>query len=190
MAGNFVINWGCQPAEKKILQRREALFWSTTLLFKICADQVIRRCVSGQEAFDILKACHSGPTGGHYGHALKYGVTHRLSTAYHPQTSGQVEVSNRGLKRILERTCGAGKSLPLWIARIVKTLVLSVLSFIYKSFTSSASFWKSRHGNTLVWGILETDIQEQDKKKAKNKQSRARNGKDKVKSQPSEENTT
>ncbi|GJR00043.1 reverse transcriptase domain-containing protein [Tanacetum coccineum] len=37
---------------------------------------------------------------------LKYGVTHRLSTAYHPQTSGQVEVSNRSLKRILERTSG------------------------------------------------------------------------------------
>nr|GEW64320.1 reverse transcriptase domain-containing protein [Tanacetum cinerariifolium] len=35
---------------------------------------------------------------------IKYGVTHRLATAYHPQTSGQVEVSNRGLKRILERT--------------------------------------------------------------------------------------
>ncbi|GKB50041.1 reverse transcriptase domain-containing protein [Tanacetum coccineum] len=34
------------------------------------------------------------------------GVTHRLATAYHPQTSGQVEVSNRGLKRILERTVG------------------------------------------------------------------------------------
>ncbi|GKD10268.1 reverse transcriptase domain-containing protein, partial [Tanacetum coccineum] len=34
----------------------------------------------------------------------KYGVTHRLATAYHPQMSGQVEVSNRGLKRILERT--------------------------------------------------------------------------------------
>nr|GEZ78993.1 reverse transcriptase domain-containing protein [Tanacetum cinerariifolium] len=36
----------------------------------------------------------------------KYGVTHHLSTAYHPQTSRQVEVSNRGLKRILERTIG------------------------------------------------------------------------------------
>nr|GEW08911.1 reverse transcriptase domain-containing protein [Tanacetum cinerariifolium] len=35
---------------------------------------------------------------------IKYGVTHRLATAYHPHTSGQVEVSNRGLKRILERT--------------------------------------------------------------------------------------
>ncbi|GJX31345.1 reverse transcriptase domain-containing protein [Tanacetum coccineum] len=41
---------------------------------------------------------------------LKYGVTHRLSTAYHPQTSGQVEVSNHGLKRILERTVGENRA--------------------------------------------------------------------------------
>nr|GEW15558.1 reverse transcriptase domain-containing protein [Tanacetum cinerariifolium] len=40
----------------------------------------------------------------------KYGVTHRLSTAYHPQTSGQVEVTNRGLKRILERTIGQNRA--------------------------------------------------------------------------------
>nr|GEY69807.1 reverse transcriptase domain-containing protein [Tanacetum cinerariifolium] len=37
---------------------------------------------------------------------LKYGITHHLSTTYHPQTSGQVEVSNLGLKCILERTVG------------------------------------------------------------------------------------
>ncbi|GJS67298.1 reverse transcriptase domain-containing protein [Tanacetum coccineum] len=171
-------------------------------LFRICADQVIRRCVYGQEAVDILTACHNGPTRGHHGAnytakkvfdsgfywptiyrdahdlvtrcdacqrqgkisqrdempqnaiqveakalptndarvvcrflkslfarfgtpraiiidrgthfcndqfakvMLKYRVTHRLSTVYHPQTSGQVEVSNRGLKHILERTVG------------------------------------------------------------------------------------
>nr|GEW38583.1 reverse transcriptase domain-containing protein [Tanacetum cinerariifolium] len=40
----------------------------------------------------------------------KYGVTHRLATIYHPQTSGQVEVSNRGLRRILERTVGKNRA--------------------------------------------------------------------------------
>nr|GEZ11264.1 hypothetical protein [Tanacetum cinerariifolium] len=52
---------------------------------------------------------------------LKYGVTHRLSTTYHPQTSGQVEVSNPGLKRLLERTIGKLKtrwSGPFTIARV------------------------------------------------------------------------
>ncbi|GJR49352.1 reverse transcriptase domain-containing protein [Tanacetum coccineum] len=33
----------------------------------ICADQVIRRYVHDKEALNILEACHSGPTGGHYG---------------------------------------------------------------------------------------------------------------------------
>nr|GEV13816.1 reverse transcriptase domain-containing protein [Tanacetum cinerariifolium] len=39
-----------------------------------------------------------------------YGVTHRFAIAYHPQTRGQVEVSNRGLKRILERTVGENRA--------------------------------------------------------------------------------
>ncbi|GKC13251.1 reverse transcriptase domain-containing protein [Tanacetum coccineum] len=34
----------------------------------------------------------------------RYGVNHRFSTSYHPQTSGQVENTNRDLKRILEKT--------------------------------------------------------------------------------------
>nr|GEU36129.1 reverse transcriptase domain-containing protein [Tanacetum cinerariifolium] len=148
-------------------------------------DQIIRRCVHGHEAFEILKDCHEGPCGGHHGANLtakkrqgkisqrdempqntvdylskwfevkavpindvrvvvkflkslfsrfgipraiisdrgtyfcndqftkvmiKYEVTHRLATAYHPQTSGQVEVSNRGLKQILERTVGENRT--------------------------------------------------------------------------------
>ncbi|XP_075483712.1 uncharacterized protein LOC142523866 [Primulina tabacum] len=39
----------------------------------------------------------------------KYGVRHKVATLYHPQTSGQVEVSNRELKRILEKTVGASR---------------------------------------------------------------------------------
>ncbi|GJR29493.1 reverse transcriptase domain-containing protein [Tanacetum coccineum] len=42
-------------------------FWDDPFLFKTCADQIIRRCVDGKEALEILEACHSGPTGGHYG---------------------------------------------------------------------------------------------------------------------------
>ncbi|GKB09331.1 reverse transcriptase domain-containing protein [Tanacetum coccineum] len=156
----------------------------------ICADQVIRRCVHGQEAVDNLTACHIGLTGGHHGKIsqkdempqnaiqvceifdvwgidfmgpfpssrgnkyilvavdylskwveakalptndarvvvmLKYGVTHRLSTAYHPQTSGQVEVSNRSLKRILERTVGENRA--SWSDKLDDALWASCTAF-------------------------------------------------------------
>ncbi|GKC53417.1 reverse transcriptase domain-containing protein, partial [Tanacetum coccineum] len=167
-AGNFVIKGMSSQQKNKFFKEVKHYFWDDPYLFKICADQVIRRCVYGQKAVDILTACHNKPTGGHYGanytakkvfnsgflwptiyrdahnlvtrastswaqSRLHEGTsiyswpsiiyrngwkqrrsspmtpelfTHRLSTAYHPQTSGQVEVSNRGLKRILERTVG------------------------------------------------------------------------------------
>nr|GFA38201.1 putative mitochondrial protein [Tanacetum cinerariifolium] len=41
-------------------------FWDDPYPFRTCPDQIIRRCVADQEAIDILKACHSGPTEGHY----------------------------------------------------------------------------------------------------------------------------
>nr|GEV64156.1 reverse transcriptase domain-containing protein [Tanacetum cinerariifolium] len=47
---------------------------------------------------------------------FKYGVTHCLAIAYHPQTSGQVKVSNHGLKRILERT--RARTVPLGQTRL------------------------------------------------------------------------
>nr|GEZ70960.1 reverse transcriptase domain-containing protein [Tanacetum cinerariifolium] len=189
-AGNFIVKGMTSQQKNKFFKDVKHYFWDNPFLFKIYADQVIRRCVHGKEALDILEAYHNGPMGGHHGAnltakklfdsgidfmgpfpssrgnkyilvavdylskwveakalptndarvvckllkslfarfgsrraiisdrgthfcndqfanvMLKYEVTHRLSTAYHPQTSGQVKVSNRGLKRIIERTIG------------------------------------------------------------------------------------
>nr|GEZ46216.1 hypothetical protein [Tanacetum cinerariifolium] len=139
----------------------------------IIKDQIIRRCVAGQEATDILKACHSGPIGGHYranytakkvfdsgfywptiykdafelvmncdscqlDYLSKWVEAKALPTndarvvvkflkslfsqfgtpkaiisdrVYQPQTSGQVKVTNHGLKRILESTMGENHAL-------------------------------------------------------------------------------
>ncbi|GJS32927.1 reverse transcriptase domain-containing protein [Tanacetum coccineum] len=211
-AGNFIIKGMSTQQKRKFFKDVKHYFWDDPYLFRTCVDQIIRRCVHGQKALEILKACHEGPTGGHNSANLtaqkvfdagffwptiyrdahtmikscdtcqrqgkisqrdempqnsiqvceifdvwgidfmgpfpssrgnkyilvavdylskwveakalpindvrvvfakvmsKYGVTHRLATAYHPQTSGQVEVSNRGLKRILERTVGENRA--------------------------------------------------------------------------------
>nr|GEV82990.1 reverse transcriptase domain-containing protein [Tanacetum cinerariifolium] len=205
-AGNVVVKGMSSQQKNKFFKDVKHYFWDDPFLFKICVNQVIRWYVHGQEAIDILKACHNGPTGGHHGpnytakkgidfvgpfsssrgnkyilvavdyltkrveakplptndarvvykflkslfarfgtpraiisdHGthfcndqfvkvmLKYGVTHRLATAYHPQTSGQAKVSNRGLKRILIS----------WILKtrarglVLRLLDLHILSFI------------------------------------------------------------
>jgi len=40
----------------------------------------------------------------------KYGVNHKVTTPYHPQASGQVEVSNREIKSILSKTVNANRT--------------------------------------------------------------------------------
>ncbi|GJV66133.1 reverse transcriptase domain-containing protein [Tanacetum coccineum] len=95
-AGNFIVKGMSSRRKKnKVFKDVKHYFWDDPFLFKICADQRILAVVVHAKFAKVM---------------LKYGVTHRLSTAYHPQTSGQVEVSNRGLKRILERTVGENRA--------------------------------------------------------------------------------
>ncbi|GJS51315.1 reverse transcriptase domain-containing protein [Tanacetum coccineum] len=66
-AGNFIVKGMSTQQKNKFFKDVKHYFWDDPFLFKTCADQVIRRCVSGQEALDILEACPNGPTGGHNG---------------------------------------------------------------------------------------------------------------------------
>ncbi|GJT75959.1 reverse transcriptase domain-containing protein [Tanacetum coccineum] len=66
-AGNFIVKGMSSQQKNKFFKDVKHYFWDDPFLFKICADQVIRRCVHGKEALDILEACHNGPTGGHHG---------------------------------------------------------------------------------------------------------------------------
>nr|GEV61716.1 reverse transcriptase domain-containing protein [Tanacetum cinerariifolium] len=129
-AWKFIIKRMSTQQKNKFFKDVKHYFWDDPYLFKTYADQVIRResaphkrCKSSCENFEIPifpvwnpKAIISD-RGTHFCNdqfakfMSKYGVTHRLSTAYHPQTSGQVEVTNRGLKRILERTVSENRAL-------------------------------------------------------------------------------
>nr|GEV73797.1 reverse transcriptase domain-containing protein [Tanacetum cinerariifolium] len=66
-ARNFVAKGMSSQQKSKFFKDVKHYFWDDPFLFKICADQVIRRCVSGHESIDILKACHYRPTRGHHG---------------------------------------------------------------------------------------------------------------------------
>ncbi|GJX05585.1 reverse transcriptase domain-containing protein [Tanacetum coccineum] len=50
-AGNFIVKGMSSQQKNKFFKDVKHYFWDDPFLFKICADQVIRRCVSGQEAF-------------------------------------------------------------------------------------------------------------------------------------------
>nr|GEU46755.1 reverse transcriptase domain-containing protein [Tanacetum cinerariifolium] len=90
------LTWMSSQRKNKFFKDVKHYFWDDPILFKISAYQVIRR-------FGTPRAIISD-RGTYFCNdqfskvMLKYGVTHRLAMAYHPQTSGQVEVSNRGLK--------------------------------------------------------------------------------------------
>nr|GEW02593.1 reverse transcriptase domain-containing protein [Tanacetum cinerariifolium] len=66
-AGKFIIKGMTTQQKQKFFKDARHYFWDDPYLFRTCADQIIQRCVAGKEVIDILNACHSGPTGGHYG---------------------------------------------------------------------------------------------------------------------------
>ncbi|GKC78847.1 reverse transcriptase domain-containing protein, partial [Tanacetum coccineum] len=86
--GNFVVKGMSSQQKKKFFKDVRHYFWDDPYLFRIGADQVIRRCVYGQEAIDILMACHNRPTGGH--HDVNYTAKKIIDSNEMPQNAIQV----------------------------------------------------------------------------------------------------
>ena len=70
MSNKIILKGMTHQQKRKFFADVKHYFWEDPQLFRIGADQVIRRCVHGEEARKILQHCHEGPTGGHHGVAL------------------------------------------------------------------------------------------------------------------------
>ncbi|GJX97388.1 reverse transcriptase domain-containing protein [Tanacetum coccineum] len=105
--------------KNKFFSYLKQYFWEETYLFKVCSDAQALPTNDARVVITFLKRlfCRFGipkalisDQGTHLCNKImektmkRYGVSHRFSTSYHPQTSGQVEITNRALKRILEKT--------------------------------------------------------------------------------------
>ena len=53
--------------KKRFFAQLKHCYWEEPILYKHCADQVIRRCVPEDEMGSILNNCHTLPCGGHFG---------------------------------------------------------------------------------------------------------------------------
>ena len=52
---------------KRFFTQLKHYYWEEPILYKHCADQVIRRCVPEEEMENILSHCHTLACGGHFG---------------------------------------------------------------------------------------------------------------------------
>ncbi|XP_075074692.1 uncharacterized protein LOC142162260 [Nicotiana tabacum] len=53
--------------KKKFLRDCWQYYWEEPFLFRVCADNIIRRCVPEEEIMSILKPCHDSPVEGRHG---------------------------------------------------------------------------------------------------------------------------
>ena len=53
--------------KKRFFAHLKHYYWEEPILYRHCADQVIRRCVPEYEMHSILHHCHTLPCGGHFG---------------------------------------------------------------------------------------------------------------------------
>ncbi|GJY83634.1 reverse transcriptase domain-containing protein [Tanacetum coccineum] len=67
LVSKIVLQYLTFHLRKKFLADVKKYIWDDPYLFKSCPDEIVRRCIFGKESHEILKHCHTGPTGGHFG---------------------------------------------------------------------------------------------------------------------------
>ncbi|KAI3725393.1 hypothetical protein L1987_65181 [Smallanthus sonchifolius] len=70
VVGGIVIKGLTHQQKRKFFADVKHYLWEDPYLFRVGADQIVRRCVFGDEARQVLRHCHEGPTGGHHGATL------------------------------------------------------------------------------------------------------------------------
>jgi hypothetical protein len=66
---NFMVAGYVPPGgdKRKLIYESHLHIWDDPYLFRVCSDELLRRCVPAEEGIKIIKRCHSSPYGGHYG---------------------------------------------------------------------------------------------------------------------------
>nr|GEU34215.1 reverse transcriptase domain-containing protein [Tanacetum cinerariifolium] len=105
-ARNFIVKGMSSQQKKKFFKDVKHYFWDDPCLFKICADQVIRRLTAKKSLLLVFIGLLFTEMPMTWSHS----VTLVNVKEKYRNTSGQVDVSNRGLKRILERTIGENRA--------------------------------------------------------------------------------
>ncbi|GJZ97598.1 reverse transcriptase domain-containing protein [Tanacetum coccineum] len=71
IAGKVVPPKWTSEKRKRFYSQVKSYFWDEPHAFKLCSDNIMRRCVTGSNVFEILAHCHSGPTEGHHSAFVK-----------------------------------------------------------------------------------------------------------------------
>ncbi|GJW46318.1 reverse transcriptase domain-containing protein [Tanacetum coccineum] len=123
LVGDIIPKGMTYQQKNKFFSDLKHYFWEEPYLFKVCSDGVdyISKWAEAQALPTNDARVRNSLLQQNNGKTMKrYGVDHRFSTSYHPQTSGQVENTNKALKRILKKIVKDNP--PIWSRKLDNAL--------------------------------------------------------------------